>query len=335
MRIAILSFAHARAATYAALLCAQPDVELIIADPGAPPNDPVRGHAVAARLGASYADGWDEALMMSPDAVLVSSETALRRELVQRAAAAGAHVLCANPLAMQEADVQAMIDACTRAKVGLTTMSPIIYSPGFAAVRRAVAAGVLGGLTTVRAAHNTAPPTGPYAWAADSRLAGGGAIVANTPYVTDLIDTLLDGELAEQVYAQGNKLLDESLDVETSALVSVRYSSGLVAAIDCSWSHSARNELKMTFVGEKASVDFDAFPQLFDGSTSLVGRERWEGSDADLDATMLGEFMFGVRSGCHPGPNGAAALRTVRIVRAAYRSLQTGQPVKLRNHAAL
>jgi predicted dehydrogenase len=196
-------------------------------------------------------------------------------------------------------------------------------------------AGVLGGLTTVRAAHNTAPPTGPYAWAADSRLAGGGAIVANTPYVTDLIDTLLDGELAEQVYAQGNKLLDESLDVETSALVSVRYSSGLVAAIDCSWSHSARNELKMTFVGEKASVDFDAFPQLFDGSTSLVGRERWEGSDADLDATMLGEFMFGVRSGCHPGPNGAAALRTVRIVRAAYRSLQTGQPVKLRNHAAL
>jgi predicted dehydrogenase len=335
MRIAILSFAHARAATYAALLRTQPDVELIIADPGAPPNDPARGHAVAARLGASYADDWDEALMMSPDAVLVSSETALRRELVQRAAAAGAHVLCANPLAMQEADVQAMIDACTRARVGLTTMSPIIYSPGFAAVRQAVAAGGLGGLTTVLAAHNTAPPTGPYAWAADSRLAGGGAIVANTPYVTDLIDTLLDGELAEQVYAQGNKLLDESLDVETSALVSVRYSSGLVAAIDCSWSHPARNELKMTFVGEKASVDFDAFPQLFDGSASLVGRERWEGSDADLDATMLAEFMFGVRSGCHPGPNGAAALRTVRIVRAAYRSLQTGQPVTLRNHAAL
>ncbi|CAM5563627.1 hypothetical protein SVIOM74S_08702 [Streptomyces violarus] len=42
MRIAVLSFAHVHAPTYIELLRGRDDVELLTADPDAPPDDPDR-----------------------------------------------------------------------------------------------------------------------------------------------------------------------------------------------------------------------------------------------------------------------------------------------------
>ncbi|MGR4884664.1 Gfo/Idh/MocA family protein [Streptomyces sp. LARHCF249] len=332
MKVAVLSFAHERAATYARLLHGMPGVDLIIADPDGSPGDPARGRAVAADLDVSYAGSWDEVFALRPEAVLVTSEVARRRELVERAAAAGAQVLCVQPMAATETDAQAMVRACEDAGVRLILASPVCFSPAFTAVRDGLAEGEpLGRLTTIHGSYNS-PATG--------KPEDGGALGANAAVLLDMVDAVLGGEPAEQVYAQTNSVLSGDPGVESAALVSVRYASGTVLSIDCSWwgplpavagglsaNQPAAGGPAMTFIGERASVEFNARPRLLGVFDAATGSERWEAGGGDLDAVMLGAFVAAVGTGQGAGPDGAAGVRTLRIIRAAHASVRTGQPV--------
>lgn len=319
VKVAVLSFAHERAETYARLLRDMPGVDLVTADPDGSPGDPARGQAMAGRLGVSYVDSWDEVFALRPGAVVVASEVARRRELVERAAEAGAQVLCAQPLATKEPDAQAMVDAGAAAGVRLTLASPACFSAAFAAVRRGIADGVVGTLTTIHGWYHSQP--------ANRSDPDGAALVANAAFLLDLVDAALDGEPAEQVYAQSNSVLSGQPGVESAALVTVRYRSGPVAAIDCSWSLSAAGGPAMTFVGDRASVEYNAGPRLLGGFDAATSSERWEPGGADLYSVMLKDFIAAVHSGRGTGPDGAAGLRTLRVIQAAYESVHTGQPV--------
>ncbi|MFH7596872.1 Gfo/Idh/MocA family oxidoreductase [Streptomyces racemochromogenes] len=327
MRVAVLSFAHERAATYARLLAATPGVELVIADPDGPPQDPARGRAVARELGAAYAEGWDEAFALRPDAVVVTSGLARRRDLVERAAGAGAHVLCEQPLAATATDALAMVRACEEAGVRLTPASPECSSPAFAAVREGLAAGTaIGRLTTVHGACNAPAAEGPEA---------GAVLAANAASLLALVDAVLGGQPAERVYAQSNGLLSGGQDVQSAALMTVRYADGTVASLDCSrglaGNPSGAGGPALTFVGERGSVDFTARPRLIGGFDSATGAERWEPGGGDLEARVLGAFLAGDGDGGGgdgPGPDGAAAVRTLRIIEAAIESSRTGRPVE-------
>src|SRR5215469_6715096 len=68
---------------------------------------------------APAAMGGYEELIASPnvDAVYIPLPTALRKEWVLRAAAAGKHVLCEKPCGINAADVEEMISACKRHRV--------------------------------------------------------------------------------------------------------------------------------------------------------------------------------------------------------------------------
>lgn len=315
MRVAVLSFAHERAETYIRLLRDMPGVELVTADPDAPPDDPARGAALAERLGVSYVDDWDEVFESGPQAVVVTSEVERRRELVERAAEAEAFVLCEQPLAVDEVDAKAMVDACDVGGVLLTLASPACFGEAFATVRRGLADGVVGTLSTIHGSYRTGATTG-------------GALGANAPFVLDLVDAVLDGEPAEQVYAQANSVLSGQPDVESAALVTVRYPSGTVASFDCGWGPSPAGAPAVTFIGDRASVEYNPSPRLL-GGYDADGAERWEPGGADLCSAMLKDFLASYESGEAAGPGGEAGLRALRVVRAAYESARTGQPVDL------
>lgn len=322
MKVAVLSFAHERAATYARLLHAMPGVELVLADPGGAADDPVRGPRTAARLGVSCVDNWDEVFASRPGAVVVTSEVAARRELVERAAEAGAHVLCEHPLADKGTDAQAMVDACTAAGVRLTLASPACAGPAFAAVRQGIAGGAVGELTTLLGTYNTPATT--------RHPSGAGALGANAPFLLDMVDAVLGGEPAAQVYAQTNTVLSGGTGAESAALVTVRYPSGVVASIDCGWSPAANHAAAgpvMTFIGDRASVEFTTSPRMLGGVDAATAAPRWETSATDLCSAVLEDFVAAAGTGQASGPDGASGVRTLRIVEAAYESARTGRSV--------
>lgn len=322
MKVALLSFAHERAGSYARLLRDMPGVDLVTADPDGAPGDPARGRATAERLGVSYVDSWDEVFAARPEAVVVTSEVDRRRELVERAAQAGAHVLCEHPLATKEADAKAVVDACDTGGVRLALASPACFGGAFAAVRQGIADGVVGTLSTIHGSYHSTP-------AARGEV-NGGALAANAPFLLDLVDAVLDGEPAAQVYAQANDVLSGRPGVESAALVTVRYPSGTVAAIDCGWSPSPTGGgPAVTFVGDRASVEYDTSPRLLDGFDAATGSARREPGGTDLYSAMLADVLSAFDSGQGAGPDGAAGLRALRVVQAAYESVHSGQPVDL------
>jgi predicted dehydrogenase len=301
MKVAVLSSGHERTQTYTRRLRALPDVEPLLADP---------------------AGGWDEVFAQRPDAVIITADTGRRRALVERAAAAGAHVLCEHPLAGDESDAEAIVRACADAGVRLSLASPACYGPAFAAVRKQLADGeVLGAVTTVHGAYN-----GP-------RPAQGGALDTHAPALLDMVDLLLGGTPAEQVYAQTNSVLSADPGIESAALVTVRYADGTVVSLDCSWGvdgdASATAGPALSVIGGKASVEFTAWPRLLGGYDAAAAREHWVTRGDDPYAVLLGAFLAAVRDGQPAGPDGATGLRTLRIVRAARESARTGQPVEV------
>ncbi|MFH0518564.1 Gfo/Idh/MocA family protein [Streptomyces sp. M41] len=340
MKVAVLSFAHVHAATYLQLLRERPDIELIAADPDAEPEDPTRGKALADELGIPYRSSYEAALAEQPRAVIVTSENARHRHLVEQAAAAGAHILCEKPLATTETDALAMIEACETAGVSLMTAYPVRFHPAFASLRHALTDGSLGRLLSVHGVNNSSPPSLERSWFADLALAGGGAVMDHTVHIADLLDVLLDGEQPTHVYAVANNRLSPApdtatKDVETAGLITLTYPRGLTATIDCSWSHPATHPtwggLSLTCVTERAQAEFDAFPPLLTGYNTPEASPRWEPSTVDLDAAMLNSFLTAARTGQRAHPDGHTGLRTLRIVLAAYESLTTGQPATIPN----
>ncbi|MEV6831635.1 Gfo/Idh/MocA family oxidoreductase [Amycolatopsis sp. NPDC051102] len=244
-----------------------------------------------------YAEG----LRGRPDVEVVATAGWDAFEPVLRAAEAGARVLCEYPSAVKETDLKAVVDA---GGDRLTFASPACHGEAFAVVRKGIADGGIGELTTILGSLDTS--------------ADGGVLGAAAPHLLDLADAVLGGEPAQQVYAQTNSVLGGQ-SAESAAVLTVRYRSGQVASFDLRRDPAGTGRPTVTLIGDKASVQYDAGPKLLDGVDDALGGE-------DLLSLLLRDFLS---EGDAPAPNGEAALRTFRIIQAAYESAQTGQPVDL------
>jgi predicted dehydrogenase len=345
LKVAIASFAHTHAMSYAWLLADMPDVEVLSSDPdgASAPDAGPRGADFAAELGIPYVDSYDELFAWGPDAVVVTAENARHRELVERAAAAGAHVLCEKPLATEVADGEAMLAACEAAGTILMVAYPVRFAPSYLQLRASVEAGRLGDVFAVLGTNNGKIPFDSRQWFTDPKLAGGGALVDHTVHCADLIDGLTGGASAVRVHAAANRILHEEkgVEVETGGLVTINYDNGLMATIDCSWSVPDNGPtwggVSLQVTGTNGSVEIEPFlPHV--GGTDKSG-EVFMAIGGNLDGSMLGTFLKAVRASgpavpgkqpaVVPQPDGAVGLRTLRIVDAARRSAVSGQPVDL------
>ncbi|QDP96089.1 Gfo/Idh/MocA family oxidoreductase [Microlunatus elymi] len=336
MKIAVLSFAHLHAMSYLSALSGRSEIELVATDPDHDqrPAGESGGPELAAGLGVRYLDDYDAVWQWGPDAVVVCSENAGHRALVEQAAAHGAHVLCEKPLATSVADAEAMVAACEQAGVNLMIAHPVRFSTAFAELKANYDAGVLGEVKSVLGTNNGQLPMHVRQWFVDPELAGGGSITDHTVHVADLLDSLFGGSPARSVYATSNKILhSDEVAVETAGLVSIEYANGVVASIDCSWSkpdsYPTWGGLTLQLTGDRGIADMDAFNARVDGHSETAKNGLWFPYGVDADAAMIAEFLDSVAEHRPPQPDGRSGLRTVRIVQAAYESVRSGAAVQL------
>ncbi|GGL99235.1 Gfo/Idh/MocA family protein [Nakamurella endophytica] len=330
LRVGLVSFAHVHAAGYAALLREWPGVSLLALDPDADtaPAGELRGAAMAESLGVELAGSAEEFWARRPDAVVVCTENARHRPWVEAAAHAGAAVLCEKPLATTLADAEALVAACDAAGVLLMTAYPVGFHPAFASLTRSVRAGAIGTVIAATGTNNGGAPIDHRSWFGDAALAGGGALMDHVVHLADLLDVVVPAP-AVQVYARTNRVVHaDRVDVETGGLVAITYGDGTHAVLDCSWSvppgYPAWGGLTLRVEGSRGAVEFDPFGERL---AVYSGDERWQDYGPDLDRLMLAEFLDCVRTGRRPRSDGAAGLRTLRIVLAAQRSAELGTTV--------
>jgi predicted dehydrogenase len=215
------------------------------------------------RLYRSYA-----ALLDDPevDAVYVPLPNGLHRPWVERAAAAGKHVLCEKPLAPTAADAEAMAAACARAGVTLLEAYMTPFHPRAAAVEALVASGRLGALRFARAAF-----TGVLARHDDHRWRpemGGGALLDVGIYC---VAPLLAAAGRVPARVEATAVLSKS-GVDSSFSGWLDFGDGFAAVIECSFDAPERQSLEI--VGTEAAVLVERAHTPGPGDVSFTLRSR-------------------------------------------------------------
>jgi len=327
--VGLLSAAHVHADGYLDVLAASPDVALA----GLWDEDAARGAEIAERHGTRFFASEQALFGERLDGVVVASVNSEHRRLTELAAAAGVHVLCEKPLATRVEDAHAMLEACAAAGVLLMTAFPMRFSPVISELERAIRGGKLGELVCLEGVNTGQIPDRERPWFTDPALSGGGAVTDHVVHLADAYRWLLDAEVVE-VYAVANRILrDRFADVETGGLVSLRFENGVFATIDCSWSkppsYPTWGGLSIEAVGSAGIITADAFRQRLSLYGPADGGVSWPAWGSNSDVAMVGEFVAAIRERRQPAVTGLDGLRAVEIVAAAYRSIESGEPVRL------
>jgi predicted dehydrogenase len=323
LNIAILSAAHLHADSYARVLNGLPSATLAVLWD----DDVARGQAKAAAWGTTFEPDLDAALRGS-DAVIVCAENARHRELTLAAARAGRDALCEKPLATTVEDAREMVRACQEAGVLLGTAFPVRQSGAICALRDAVRSGALGRVLMIRGTNRGTNPGG---WFVDKALSGGGALTDHTVHIVDAI-RFVTGEEITSVYAEADTLVYPDLGVEDCGLLIMTLSGGGIASLDPSWSRPNQafpiwGDVTMQVTGTNGVATFDYLAQhtmLYRNSAVRAAQIGW---GEDGNALLIADFVDAVRDGRSPLASGEDGLRAVEVVRAAYASIASGQPV--------
>ncbi|HEY8611203.1 MAG TPA: Gfo/Idh/MocA family oxidoreductase [Roseomonas sp.] len=169
------------------------------------------------------------------EAIYVATPNHLHRAAVEACAAAGKAVLCEKPMAATLADAEAMATAAQCAGILYGTAFDQRHHPAHAAIREAVAAGMIGTPTAIRIAY--ACWLGPGwsvtgegdNWRADPARAGGGALMDLAPHGLDLAEYLL-GEPIETIAALTQRRVQDYA-VDDGALAIGRTAGGVLVQL--------------------------------------------------------------------------------------------------------
>lgn len=309
------SISHVHLRSYAASGRAQ---IVAVADPIQAIAEP-RAQEYGARAFTDYED-----MVRTADlqAVSICTPPPSHREIAEKAASRGLHVLCEKPLAMNVAEGKAMVAAAKRANVLLlTAFCNRFYTP-IVKAKEWIDAGKLGPLHHLRlrfAGVEFMAGT----WLADPAQ-GGGILWESGPHYVDLFRFLV-GEM-KNIYAKGGTLAQDIPGTDTVAFL-VESVDGVVATLEGSWS-SPHTEKRVEVFGERGAIviDFLSGRSRFSldhvterVETDVGGRDRfyWE----------ISHFLDCVEGNTTPIVTGEDGVEAMRLIEAARQSIETGQPV--------
>ena len=254
------------------------------------------------------------ALLDDPEvqAVYVPLPNSLHREWVERAAAAGKHVLCEKPLAPTPADAEAMAAACAAAGVTLLEAYMTPFHPRAMAIETLVASGRLGALRFARAAFTgVLDRRDDHRWRPEM---GGGALLDVGIYcVAPLLAAA--GRTPARVEAVA-ALAKSGVDASFSGWLD--FGDGFTATIECSFDAPERQFLEIVGTEAALLVDRAHTPGPEDAAITLRHRDgRLEeiiAGAANPYRTMIEHFQSVVRGEAAPHRSCAASITLLTVL---------------------
>ena len=289
-------------------------------------GDPVKRE----QLGANYQvektfayEQYDECLK-SVDAVYIALPNSQHCEYALRAARAGVHVLVEKPMAVTEAECERMIGAARDAGVKLMVGYRLHFERANLEAGEIARSGRIGEPRLFNSTFCTPVVPGNIRVRRD---AGGGVLYDIGIYCINAARALFGDEPVEVRAAAAGKL-DE---VEEAVSAVLRFPNERVAAFSASFGAAKVSEYRLA--GTKGDL---AVEPAYDYARPLKHRLTLEGetrerrfAKRDQFAPELLYFSDCVLQNGTPEPGGDEGLADVRVIRALYRSAESGQPVQL------
>ncbi len=271
-------------------------------------------------------------LMEDPsiDAVIICSSTPTHPELIREAAAAGKHIFCEKPLALDLQEIDDALEAVREFEVKLQVGFNRRFDPSFHQAREAVAAGRIGTPHLVRVtSRDPEPPPAEYV------KASGGIFLDMTIHDFDIAGYLAGDEI-EELYATGSTLIDPAIgqagDLDT-AMVMLRFAGGALGAIDNSRRAVYGYDQRVEVFGSEGQVvvgNRTSHQAVYSDGQGVHGPlplyfflERYQESYlAEMKA-----FVASVLEDSAPPVTGRDGRRAVELGLAAWRSCRENRPV--------
>jgi predicted dehydrogenase len=321
--------------------------------------------AAAAEIGCAYwTDDYRQLLTRADvDAVDVCVPNHLHAEIVLAAAAAGKHIYCEKPLAMNVAEARAMVAAVEAAGVITQMTFNFRFFPAVLRAQQLVQEGFLGRIFSFRGRYYRASyidPGKPLTWRQRKAIAGGGALFDIGSHLLDLLYSLLgpyaavqatlDTLIRQRPSAPGGSDL-QPVDVDDIALLHLRTAGGVLGLVEVSrMGTGLTNDLQFEIFGELGSLRFSAVDPAWlevydvrDGEGPLGGMRgrrkletvgRYPGQKAPdwsmapdfvrTHAECQYQFLRAVAEGRPARPNLADGLHIQAVMAAAERSSANG-----------
>jgi predicted dehydrogenase len=192
---------------------------------------PASAAAFAAETALPVHDDYAAALAdPSIAGIVIATPHSQHIEQIERAAAAGKHVLVEKPLALTRADVARAYDACARAGVVLALGHNRRFLPAVTEIETLVREGALGTLLLLEA--NFSGPSGwrhaASSWRASAAESPWGGMTGKGLHMSDLM-IMLAGPIVEVDALSTRRVLDADLDDTT--ITRMRFASGAAGTL--------------------------------------------------------------------------------------------------------
>jgi len=296
-------------------------------------GDKTKLKKLGAKYGVEYRGSYDEfddcLKKANVDAIYLATPNSLHREYTVRAARAGIHVLCEKPMAVTEKECEEMIHACDENKVKLMIAYRLHFEKGNLSAAEVVRSGNLGAprifnsvfTMQVKDENNIRI----------RREMGGGAVYDIGVYCINAARYIFASEPIEVSAMTANNGESRFSEVEEMASVIMRFPEDRLASFVCSFggADAGSYEVIGTAGTLRMNPAYESAEELKQ-TVTIKGKKRKRAfPKRDQVAPEILYFSDCILNDREPEPSGQEGLIDVQIVRAIYRSAQTGAPIKL------
>ena len=295
------------------------------------------------------------------DAVFVCTPTAFHAEVVQAAAAAGAHIFCEKPLAMSLDQAREMLDAVQRAGVKTQIGLVLRFSPVYTVMRELLHTSGAGDPIAVLFRDDQCfPIRGMHhaAWRKDRSLTAGGTLIEHGVHDLDLL-TWLFGPMARLRAWEQNRTGHPG--VEDYMAVEIEFDCGLRAQLVNLWHDMVQRPsnrrlevfCQRGFLASDHDMLGDISIQIGDGELQTIGSDNvkrrfeelidrrdeacrdevlrpWYAIPYVLQAVAFVEALLNEQT---PAPGLEVGVEAQRLAAAVYTAARTGSEIQVAEFA--
>ncbi len=260
------------------------------------------------------------------DAVVVCTPPASHGEIAGFFLDHGVHVLCEKPLAVTTAEGERLVARAASAGRLLMMASKFRYVDDVIRAKGIVDSGILGNVILFENVFCSKVDMRER-WNSRRDVGGGGVLMDNGTHSVDIARYLL-GPIVKVQAEEGRRIQD--LDVEDTCRLYLRTAGGAMGAVDLSWSLHKERDAYIEIFGPDGVLSIGWKGSKYRQSEKLGWVAFGHGYDkAAAFARQLRNFVGSIRGREAPLINAEDSLESVRVIEAAYRSLEMDKWVEV------
>lgn len=268
---------------------------------------------------------------VSFDAVIIATSTYTHASLIEEAALQKKHIFCEKPLAVSLEECRRIINVVEAARVKFQVGFMRRYDPAFQEAKQKIAEGLLGEIILLKSTGRG--PGLPPEWTRDIRKSNGMLAEVNS-HDFDSLRWLLGSEF-KRVYTEAGNFKTPEVkrkypDFYDNAVVVTRFENGAMGVVDGSCPAGYGYDARVEILGAKGMIQIG---ELKNKGVSLCVQEKglissvyrsWPERFAEAYLAEDRAFIEAILNDRPPFPDVYDGLRTVEVVLAANRSIETG-----------